>query len=65
MDIDPRERLVDVYSEMRTLDAEHFEFLSSALEDEHLMTWALATIDSNFQALIQEAQQLKDQLGLK
>lgn len=64
MDIDPRERLVDIYSEMRALDAEHYECLRANLNDQCLMAWLVVTFDLKFQDLILEAQQLREELGL-
>lgn len=64
MDIDPRERLVDIYSEMRALDAVHYEYLCTLCNNGNLTTWLLWTFDNEFQVLIHEAQRLREALGL-
>ena len=65
MDIDPRERLVDIYSEMRALDAKHFGYLCTYFNDEPLGTWMLLTFDHTFMDLIREALHLREALDLK
>lgn len=63
MDIDPGERLVDIYSEMRATDPDEYQHLSTIYPEE-LGTWHLVTRNEKFRALILEALRLRQKMGL-
>jgi hypothetical protein len=63
MDVDPRERLVDLYNEMRTTDPDEFQYLSTHHPDEFGL-WDMATRNAKLQPLIREALRLRRALGL-
>lgn len=63
MDIDPRERLVDLYNEMRVIDPVEYQYLTTDFPDE-LGLWDLVTRNEKFRPLIREALRLRQVMGL-